>query len=54
MNGKGDKPRPKSISEKEYSKRYEDAFGKKRPWWARRNKDWLEEAKKIKEKDNVD
>jgi len=28
-NGKGDKPRPKSISQKEWEKRYESIFGKK-------------------------
>jgi hypothetical protein len=28
-NGKGDKPRPKTISLKEWAKRYESIFGKK-------------------------
>lgn len=32
--GKGDKPRPKSISEKEYGRKYELIFGKKKPWWS--------------------
>ena len=32
--GKGDSPRPKSISEAEYGKKYEQIFGKKVPWWA--------------------
>jgi hypothetical protein len=29
-NGKGDKPRPKAISQEEWGKRYESIFGKKK------------------------
>lgn len=51
--GKGDTPRPKSISEKEYQKRYDDAFGQK-PYWfeTKKHKKWLKEAEKIKQQEN--
>lgn len=52
--GKGDKPRPKSISEKDYARKYEEAFGKRIPWWATEEhqewvKEMLEEQKKHKD-----
>lgn len=51
--GKGDSPRPKSISEKQYAKNYERAFGKRIPWWAKKeHQEWLDEI--TKEKQNAD
>lgn len=31
QNGKGSKPRPKSVDQKTWDKNYERIFGKKRP-----------------------
>ena len=36
MAGKGDSPRPKSISDKEYTKNFERIFGKKIMWWEKK------------------
>lgn len=48
-SGKGDSPRPKSISEKEYAKRFEKVFGKKDSYYdSKAHKKWVEEAKKLK------
>lgn len=47
--GKGDKPRPKSISQKEYEERFEQVFGKKREYWeTQEHQKWVEEVEKIK------
>lgn len=52
MAGKGDTPRPKSVSEEVFTKNFESAFGKKDIWWrSKDHQDWVEEAKKMKEKD---
>ena len=49
--GKGDKPRPRQVSDKVYTKNYEQIFGKKRNWWERRDQKWLKEAEKMKHDD---
>ena len=50
--GKGDSPRPKSISDKEYTLNFEKAFGKKKPWWAcKKHKKWMEQVEKDRIKD---
>lgn len=52
--GKGDTPRPKSISDKEFTHNFETVFGKKKNWWQKRNhQKWVKEAKQIKNKDNA-
>jgi len=33
VNGKGDKPRPKSVTEEVFAKRFDDAFGHKPSWF---------------------
>jgi len=49
--GKGDKPRPKSISESEYLKRYEKAFGKTKLWFeTQEHKNWVKEAEQEKKR----
>ena len=35
--GKGDSPRPKSVSNEEYARNYERIFGRKRSWWEERD-----------------
>jgi hypothetical protein len=43
--GKGDKRRPCQISEQQYAKNYEAAFGKQTPWWSRPDHlAWVKEA----------
>jgi hypothetical protein len=48
-SGKGDTPRPKSISDKEYSQKYDRAFGKKPRWFETpKHRRWAERARKEK------
>jgi len=49
-SGKGHSPRPKSISEEDFSKKYDQAFGKKLPWWATdEHKKWVMKIEKENE-----
>ena len=50
MCGKGDKPRPKSISEKEFKKKFEQAFGSKKAWWETEEHQQLVEEMKEEQK----
>jgi len=43
--GKGDKRRPRSVSEKEYTDNFERIFGRKINWWENRDhQQWIKEA----------
>jgi hypothetical protein len=44
MNGKGDAPRPLSVSHKEYAANYERIFAKKTPMWMQHIKQASEDA----------
>ena len=49
--GKGDTPRPKSISEEEYQKKFRDVFGNKLSWFeTEEHKKWVEEANEEKKR----
>jgi hypothetical protein len=47
VNGKGDRPRPKSVTEEVFAKRFDDAFGHKPSWFeTSEHKKFLEEVEK--------
>lgn len=49
--GKGDTRRPRSISDKEYSKAYDRVFGKKPRWFeTKEHKEWVKKARKDQKK----
>lgn len=37
QNGKGDDPRPFSVDQETFAQHHEATFGKKIPWWERRD-----------------
>lgn len=50
--GKGDTPRPKSVSDKKFAENFESVFGKKDIWWkSKEHQEWVEEVRKMKEED---
>lgn len=50
-NGKGDDIRPMDITQEEWDRNHELAFGKKKPWWEIRNEKLRQEEaiKKLQE-----
>lgn len=48
--GKGDKPRPKSISDDEYRRRFDEAFGNRKEWWeTEEHEQWVKESQQIRQ-----